>query len=101
MFRTVIVAGRPMGRARAGLGVLVTALGVTALGLAGPGVAHAAPAVAGTGGLVYAGCIGDRAGCTPTTPAGLAASGGTHLYAAAFTGSVVSHFAIARFSARH
>jgi hypothetical protein len=49
MFRTTILAGWPMGRARAGLGVLVMALGVTALGLAGPAVAHAAPAVAGTG----------------------------------------------------
>jgi DNA-binding beta-propeller fold protein YncE len=63
--------------------------------------------IGANGGLIFAGCIGGLAGCTQITPnvlgdaAGLAVIGGTHLYAAAFTGNAVSHFAIARFSAAH
>jgi DNA-binding beta-propeller fold protein YncE len=57
---------------------------------------------AGTGDLNYAGCIGDLAGCTTTTPAGAldgasavaVTPSGTDLYAASDTGDDVSHFKI-------
>ena len=59
-------------------------------------------AQAATGDLRYDGCIGDLAGCTPTSPAGAldgaaavaVTPGGTDLYAASHTGDDVSHFRI-------
>ena len=68
------------------------------------------PVAAGRGGpfgdLSFAGCIGDRAGCTPTYPAGAldgaegmaVTADGAHLYTASAHGNVVSHFKIARFT---
>jgi DNA-binding beta-propeller fold protein YncE len=60
------------------------------------------------GDLSFAGCIGDRPGCTGTYPAGAldgadgvaVTADGVHLYTASFKGSVVSHFTIAGFAAR-
>jgi 6-phosphogluconolactonase (cycloisomerase 2 family) len=54
------------------------------------------------GNLSFGGCIGDRPGCTPTSPAaaldgadGLAVTAdGAHLYAIAGEGNAVSHFTI-------
>lgn len=52
------------------------------------------------GGLIFAGCIGNLAGCTPISPAGALSAAqslvmsGSHLYAASFAGDNVSHFTV-------
>jgi len=77
---------------------------VYAAGGSGHAISHFTMDAAGN--LNYAGCIGDHAGCATTSPAGalvgvngLAVTGdGAHLYATAFTGNAVSHFAIAGFT---
>jgi DNA-binding beta-propeller fold protein YncE len=54
------------------------------------------------GNLSFAGCIGDLAGCTPTSPinaldgasAVVVTPDGSHLYATSYLGNVVSHFQI-------
>ena len=64
------------------------------------GGALATPALAASGDLTFAGCIGSAAGCTPlgSLPGadGLAVTpNGQHLYAAAGFANAVSHFTIA------
>ncbi len=62
--------------------------------------------IVGAGDLAFAGCIGDLAGCTPTSPAGaLDGAGavavsydGANLYATSYPRNNVSHFRIAGFT---
>ena len=60
------------------------------------------------GNLIFAGCIGDRSGCTATTPAGALdgaqgvaeSADGANLYVTSSLANTVSHFIIAGFTAR-
>jgi DNA-binding beta-propeller fold protein YncE len=89
-------------------GVTVSAAGGDLYATAGTGAGAAVShfKIVGAGDLRFAGCIGDLAGCTATTPKtaldgadGVAVSNdGANLYATSFFGNSVSHFTIAAFT---
>jgi DNA-binding beta-propeller fold protein YncE len=89
-------------------GVTVSAGGGDLYATAGTGAGAAVShfKIVGAGDLRFAGCIGDLAGCTATTPKtaldgadGVAVSNdGANLYATSFFGNSVSHFTIAAFT---
>jgi hypothetical protein len=78
------------------LRVALVAIVVVTIGVV-PGVRSA---MAASGDLTFAGCVGDHQGCKATQPAGAldgasaVAVSGRNLYVAAFSGNAVSHFTL-------